>query len=89
MEGRLSVNGGVVTVKENVVHPGHDHVVGDLVRNLSTGQYYLLEYKGETDNYVKHSVPHAWAVRHDPRDRVVDALHRSVPKNDYTDGSKA
>jgi hypothetical protein len=64
---------GRKTIAENVVHPEHgDLVVGDLIRDTETGQYYLLEYRPEVDNYKKHSVPHAWARALDTTPTLLD-----------------
>jgi hypothetical protein len=55
-----------VTVVENIAHPDHAGVTGDLCRNRDTGKYQLLEYNPVADNYTPYSVPHKWAVKHDP-----------------------
>jgi hypothetical protein len=51
---------GWQTVKENVEHPDHEGVFGDLIQN-ENGSYLLLVYTERLDNYVQHSVPHKWA----------------------------
>jgi hypothetical protein len=53
---------GWQTVKEQIAHPDHEGVVGDLVRHVELGSYQLLVYDERLDNYVPHSVPHKWAV---------------------------
>lgn len=55
-----------VTVLENVAHPGHDGVRGDLCYHPVEHRYQLLEWNPTAENYVAHSVPHAWAVSVDP-----------------------
>ncbi len=67
MEGRMAVKAGPwTTVAENVIHPDHDGVVGDLIRNRETGHYLLLEYDGLHDRYDRYSVPYHWARKQDP-----------------------
>jgi hypothetical protein len=52
------------TCCENVPHPDHAGVVGDLVVD-EDGHYTLLEYvPPPIDNYRTYSVPHAWAVHY-------------------------
>jgi hypothetical protein len=52
-------------VRENVIHPDHDGVVGDLIR-AENGQYFLEEYVPHRNCTVPYTVPHAWARRQDP-----------------------
>ena len=65
LKGRTPV--GWVTVAENVEHPDHPNVTGDLCYHTEEHKYQILEYVPKVDNYVAYAVPHAWAVTYDPR----------------------
>lgn len=51
------------TVRENIPHPDHEGVVGDLCRHAETGHFQLLVYNSVADNYDRYAVPHAWALK--------------------------
>ncbi len=82
----VTKTGPWVTVAENVIHPDHDGVVGDLLRCRDTGHYLLFEYDGAHDNYVRYSVPYAWAKRQDVT--LADAHEPQRQSRRVLDGEK-
>lgn len=52
---------GYDVLEHGVQHPDHPDVIGDLVQQKESGQYFILTvYEGLQE---LHSVPYLWATR--------------------------